>query len=190
MRNCGVQSNGAWCVHSRRDIWAGGPGQRLSLVEDMVTFPDSTVRPYPYLRSPNAVRIAAVEDRHVALVEQDIYLLGRRAVELPGGMVEQTEQPREAAARELAEETGVAAAELTMLGSVASARSLLTETVTLWLATGLTHGQPAPEPAEQSLTTKWVLIREAVRMALDGVIVDAASAALLLHLHARTEPTP
>src|SRR5580700_9729230 len=53
--------------------------------------------------------IAMTDDRHVVLVRQFRVGTAEVCLEIPGGMVDEGEQPRDAAARELAEETGYTA---------------------------------------------------------------------------------
>jgi 8-oxo-dGTP pyrophosphatase MutT (NUDIX family) len=177
-------SSRGWHRHGSRIVYTGGPGGCIRLVEDRVTRPDATEGTYPYLAVPDVVRVLAVEDGRAALIEQTIYLLDQPVVELPGGWVDTDETIGRAAVRELAEETGLRAETVRSLGSVISARSLATERVHLWLATNLTHGQPAIEPNEAGLVMRWYLWPTVVELAVGGEIEDAASVAAILRAHA------
>lgn len=94
-------------------------------------------------RNIRAAVIAAVEDGHVLLVEQYRVPLGRNCLELPAGLIgddpgEEREDTLVAAGRELEEETGYHAAQLTDVGTFYSSPGMVSECFTLVRATGLT----------------------------------------------------
>ena len=94
-----------------------------------------------------AVAVIATTDSHeLVLVEQMRVPMGARCLELPAGLVGDTEADRgeamlDAARRELLEETGYAAAAFEHLYSVATSPGLTSETIDLFRATGLTKKQ-------------------------------------------------
>ncbi|MXP43135.1 NUDIX hydrolase [Allopontixanthobacter sediminis] len=95
-------------------------------------------------RNIRAAVIAAVEDDHVLLVEQYRVPLGRNCLELPAGLIgdgegDEGEETLVAAGRELEEETGYRAAELTDLGTYYSSPGMVSESFTLVRASGLTR---------------------------------------------------
>ncbi len=89
----------------------------------------------------HAAVILALDDGHVLLVEQFRVPLKANCLELPAGLVgDETagERIESAAARELEEETGYAAAHIEVIGEFASSPGMVSETFTLVRAHGLT----------------------------------------------------
>ncbi len=95
-------------------------------------------------RNIRAAVILAVDDDHVILVEQFRIPLGRRTIELPAGLVGdddggEHEDPLTAAIRELEEEAGYRASHIDVIGEFYSSPGMVTESFTLYRATGLTQ---------------------------------------------------
>lgn len=99
---------------------------------------------WEYVTRSNAIGVVAVvamhEDGRVVLVEQVRVPVDSSVVELPAGLVGDTandETLLEAAQRELLEETGYIAREWRRLGAAATSPGLTDETITFFLAEGL-----------------------------------------------------
>lgn len=76
-------------------------------------------REFTVVSAPDWVNVVALTaDGRVVLVRQFRYGTDAFSLEIPGGVIEAGEDPRAAAARELAEETGYAGGEPRLLGSV------------------------------------------------------------------------
>ena len=92
-----------------------------------------------------AVILALTEAREIVLVEQYRVPHGARTIELPAGLIGDTDADDTApaaAARELHEETGCAAACWDNLGDFATSPGMSSEMFTLFRATGLTRTGP------------------------------------------------
>jgi ADP-ribose pyrophosphatase len=164
-------------------------GRILALRVDRVRMPDGAVATREVVEHFGAVAIAAVnEDRDIALVYQYRHPLGRRLWELPAGLMDTVgEDPLTTAARELKEETGVAAEEWRVLVDTATSPGFTDEAVRIYLATGLTDvGRPDGQDEEADLTVHWVGIEQATQMVLSGEIVNAVAAAGVLAAYAAT----
>ncbi|MBB4613134.1 NUDIX hydrolase [Novosphingobium taihuense] len=90
-------------------------------------------------RNIKAAVILAIEDGHVLLVEQFRVPLGRPCIELPAGLIgdeagAENEDPADAAARELEEETGYRPGRIESLGEFHSSPGMVTEAFTLFRA--------------------------------------------------------
>jgi len=86
--------------------------------------------------------VAVTDDGKLLLVEQYRPPVGRRVVELPAGLAgdeagTENEALAAAAARELLEETGYEAGEMTLLGAGVPSAGLCDEVITLFRAAGL-----------------------------------------------------
>jgi ADP-ribose pyrophosphatase len=100
-------------------------------------------------RGIQAAVILAIEEAadgpHVLLVDQFRVPLGRRCIELPAGLVgdhHEGEDNSVAAARELEEETGFRPAAMESLGEFFSSPGMVSESFTLFRATGLVRTGP------------------------------------------------
>ena len=99
-------------------------------------------------------------------------------LELPAGTLEPGEPPAEAAAREIREETGMAAKNLKEIGSFYLAPGYSTELMHVFLATGLTPA-PLTADADEFLTVETHAVVEAFELAESGKLSDAKSLAAL-----------
>ncbi|WP_189327390.1 NUDIX domain-containing protein [Streptomyces flaveus] len=145
-----------------------------------MTRPDGGQGPYDWVETPDQVRIAALVDGRLLVVEQYHYLVGP-LWQLPGGTVDpDDENPQAAARRELAEETGYLGGVWTSQGDLFPLPGTTSARVHLWRAEHLTPGPAAPEPAEADLRVHHVPLADAAREALHGRLRCAPSAALVL----------
>ena len=159
-------------------------GRLLDVRRDVVRLPDGGEAVREYVRHPGAVLIVPLlEDGRVVLVRQFRYPHGRDFVELPAGKLEPGEPHLETAKRELAEETGYAAAEWRRLGVIHPSVGYTDEAIELWLAQGLSPGVPRPD-GEEFLEVLELPLEEAVARVRDGRISDGKTAVALLWLRA------
>ncbi|WP_442941699.1 NUDIX domain-containing protein [Nocardia sp. NBC_00416] len=162
-------------------------GAILALRVDRVEMPDGRIAEREVVEHHGAVAVAAVDDDgRVVLIRQYRHPLGARLLELPAGLIDIAgEDPLQAAQRELAEETGLAAREWSVLVDVALSPGFTDEALRVYLARGLTETErPAPEHEEADLELVRMPVAEAVRAALSGSIVNATAVAGLLALSA------
>ena len=112
--------------------------------------------------------------------------VGRTLLELPAGTLDRVESLEAAARRELAEETGYRAGQMTPAGEFWMSPGILRERMHLFVAEDLVAGSQALEPGEQ-IRTRVVSTKEAIAMCLDGRIEDAKTIIGLLLLAKRTQ---
>ncbi|WP_330254060.1 NUDIX hydrolase [Nocardia sp. NBC_00565] len=162
-------------------------GAILALRLDQVAMPGGRVVEREVIEHHAAVAVAAIDDAdNVVLIRQYRHPLGTRLLELPAGLLDVPgEDPLEAAKRELAEETGLAAREWAVLVDVALSPGFTDEALRVYAARGLYEtDRPEPELEEADLELVRMPVNEAVRAALAGEIVNATAVAGVLALAA------
>jgi ADP-ribose pyrophosphatase len=138
------------------------------------------------VRHPGAAAVLPLHaDGSLTLVHVHRHAAGGPLLELPAGLLEPGEDPRAAAARELAEEAQLRAGVLVPLGRVWTAPGYTDEQVHLFLGLELSEVSAPPDPDEHLAPVR-ITVEEAWRRVRDGRIADAKTiCALHLGLGAR-----
>ena len=124
------------------------------------------------IQHPPSVVLIVVEGGELVLVRQTRRGSGTRTLELPSGKLEEDEAPADAAARELAEECGLAAQRLTAIGTFWAAPGYSTELVHVFEASGLSEADPADLDDDEDIEVERLPLAGAL-----GELDDAASIA-------------
>jgi 8-oxo-dGTP pyrophosphatase MutT (NUDIX family) len=153
--------------------------QWITLRRDETERRDGFRGSYAYVQKRNFALIIPAENGGFHLVEEYRYPLGRRGWSFPQGGFPHDESgtAEELARLELAQETGLRAARLTHLGTVAAAHGMTNQYGEYFLATGLTPGPSDLEPEELDLRHEWVPRDVFEEMISDRRIVDDSTLA-------------
>jgi len=175
----------AFPVRESRRIYRG---RVMALRADQVEMPGGRVATREIVEHPGAVAIAAVDEQdRLAVIEQYRHAVGRRLCELPAGLLDvEGEDPAKTAARELAEEAGLAATEWSVLVDLVASPGFTDESVRVYLASGLSE-VPRPDlgdDEEADLQVGWLPLDDAVRQVLAGEIVNSTTVAGILAVYA------
>ena len=114
-------------------------GRVVRLFVDTVALPNGESSIREYVRHIGAVAVLPLtEEGEVICVKQYRYAHGTVLTEIPAGKLDSADEDhREAALRELREETGAVPSSLTYLGLFRSTPAILNEKIDLYLAEGL-----------------------------------------------------
>jgi ADP-ribose pyrophosphatase len=160
-------------------------GRVFNLDSESVRMPNGRETTLDVIRHPGAATIVPLTaDGDVLLVRQYRHATREWLLEVPAGTLAAGETPEACARREVAEETGHEAAELTPLGSIWTTPGFTDERIWMFLARGLT---PCAQNLDddESLVVERVRFAAAVAMAEGGEISDAKSICSLLRARAR-----
>jgi ADP-ribose pyrophosphatase len=165
-------------------------GRVIEVRVDDVRMSDGKVAQREIVTHPGAVAIVALDDEgKIVLVNQYRHPVRARLDELPAGLLDVDGEPAlEAAQRELAEETGLAADEWHVLVDLYSSPGMTDEAVRIFLARGLAPagGEFEPEHEEITMHVFRESLSESVRRVLNGSIVNASAVAgILAAVHGR-----
>jgi ADP-ribose pyrophosphatase len=164
-------------------------GKLVKLYKDTVELPDGQRAYREIVKHPGAVAmVPLLPDGRVLLVRQYRTAAQRVLLEIPAGTLEPGEDPLEAAARELQEETGYRPGRLVRLGAEYTAPGYTSELIHLFLATELETARLEADD-DEFIEVVSLPFEEALRRVVAGEIPDGKTQVGLL-LAARYLPHP
>lgn len=154
--------------------------QAFSVENLRVRLPDQREGEYNLVRHNDSVTILPLDEGgNIWFVTQ--FRMGSESIllELPAGVMNSGEDPRECAMREVREEIGMAAGSLEALGAIYLAPGYSSEINHVFLATQL-YPAPLAQDEDEFLGLEKVSASQALELAISGRLQDSKSLAALL----------
>ena len=135
------------------------------------------------LESPDWMNVIPVTpDGNVVFVHQFRHGTEAIMMEIPGGLVDPGEEPAETARRELLEETGYAADEIVLLGTVSPNPAFMGNTLYSYLALGARKVQEAELEDSEDIEVEEVPLAKVAELIKNGRVNHSLVVAAFYHL--------
>jgi 8-oxo-dGTP pyrophosphatase MutT (NUDIX family) len=173
----GSQQENPWRTLGSRVVYRNS---WIVLREDTVIRPDGEDGIYSVVEiRPSCGVVAVRDDDQIALVSQWRYVHGKMSLEIPTGGSDPGETPLTAAKRELAEETGLAAASWTELGAIDNSNGVTTDVSHMFLARDLS-ATVQERQGDERIELVWLPFADVVARVMSGEITESVSVAAIL----------
>ncbi|MFD2082555.1 NUDIX hydrolase [Actinopolymorpha cephalotaxi] len=171
----------AWRIHGERTIY-DNEWVRLDLVDveppGVRRFEHHVVR-----LGRAAVAVVVDDDDRVLMLWRYRFVIGRWGWELPGGLVDEGEDAKDAAAREVEEETGWRPHSLEHAISYQPVVGMVDATHEIFIGRGATFVGDPVDPEEAGLVT-WIPLADVGELMTRGELLGSGTLIGLLHLMA------
>ena len=157
-------------------------GNYLKISNIKVELPNGKVTTRDIINHPGACAIIPfIDNDTILLIEQFRKPLNKTILEIPAGKLNTNECILDCAHRELEEETGYKAKEMTYLGSIATVPGFCDEIIHLFKATNLSMGSKCCDEDEFT-EVKFLNLNDVKSMVKSGQIIDAKTISILAYL--------
>lgn len=147
-------------------------GKVITLQVDTVALPDGKEATREIVRHPGASAVIALLDGKLLVVDQYRKPLDKFQIEIPAGKLDAGEDPMEAAARELEEETGYRAKNLMLVSAFYTSPGFADEKLYLYFSDQLEAGEQHLD-ADEDLRVEAITMEQADAYMAEGRISDA-----------------
>lgn len=154
-------------------------GKIVNLRRDEALLPDGKPCLREVVEHSGGASVLCVREGKVALVRQFRYAYGEELLEIPAGKLNPGEDPKEAAARELEEETGLSAGKLDLLLTLYPTPGYSNEKIYIYIASDVYEGRQHLDE-DEFLSVVYMPVEEALAKIASGEIKDAKTIAALL----------
>lgn len=163
-------------ILNRQDVYSG---RAFDVQRVHLQLPNGQPATYDLVLHPDSVSIVPLTSGgDLLFVRQYRIGAGKALLELPAGVMEPGENPQDCAARELREETGMAAAQLMLLGQAHLTPGYCTELMYFFFASQL-YPAPLQADADEFLHLEAIPAPKALEMARRGQDFDSKTLAAL-----------
>jgi ADP-ribose pyrophosphatase len=168
-----------WKTVSSREVYKN-PWTRVR--EDVAEMPNGRTTIYGVVECGQCVGVLPfIDDGHVLMIRQYRYVFSEdQRWEMPTGGVKSGEPLLDAARRELREEVGYNAAELSHISTYYTSKSIVQEVAHLYLGYDLTEAQAVPDETE-FLEIETFPFELVLKMVLENEIRDSMTVIAVLH---------
>lgn len=151
--------------------------------KDVCEMPDGKiVDAYYVVELPLSVcALAITEDGKALMIKQYRHPIGETIIELPGGFIDEKEDPAKAAARELLEETGYEFSSIEYVGKVAANPGVLSGFTYLYLAQGGKKIASQTLDHNEEIEVLQIPLEEVRAMLANNEIIQALHVSCLLY---------
>jgi ADP-ribose pyrophosphatase len=162
-------------------------GRAVRVDIDTIRAPNGSMLDLEMIRHPGAAAVVPLlsdphaDDPAVLLIRQYRYAAEGELWEIPAGTLDPGESPLECASRELYEETGATAQSFEHLTSIFTTPGFTDEVIHLFLATGITAGEPR-RGSDEFMEVEARPISSVLEMIRNGGMRDAKSMVALLYV--------
>ena len=162
-----------------RDLVAHGA--ILDYYQDTMLIPNGNIAKWDFIKHNGAAAVVPIdEEGRLIMVRQYRNALDRYTLEIPAGGLSSPQEPtRDAAARDLAEETGYRAGELELLLTIRTTVAFCNEKIDIYLARGLEPGNQHLDEDEYVQVGAYTL-EELTEKIYSGEIQDSKTVAAIL----------
>jgi ADP-ribose pyrophosphatase len=148
-------------------------GRQFTFAVDDITLPNGVQTEIALVRHPGSTAIVPIDHRgRVILTRQYRHPVAAYTLEVPAGTMDPGESPLACARRELEEETGFKAGELTEITRVHILPSYSDEVIVVYLARDLTPTRQNPDP-DEIIEVETYPMNDAMQLIEEGNITDA-----------------
>lgn len=167
----------SWIVENSEKIYSG---KAFDVQRDQVRLPDGTLKQRDVVLHPPAVTVLPIDDEsNVWFIRQYRHPVGVSLLELPAGVMDEGETPETAARRELREEIGMSANQLSLISSFYLAPGYSTEIMYAFLARGL-YPDPLKGDDDEFIEIEKIPAATLNREMIQKICQDAKTLAILL----------
>lgn len=172
-----VNEASLWKIHGERVVDDSRRG-RLTIAS--VELPDGVQFEQYVLRLPKSATVAVVRDGQVLMLWRHRFVIDAWVWELPGGYVDDNEDPLVTAAREVEEETGWRPGPLERLASFQPMVATVDSENLVLMAVGAEHISEESRDINEAERVAWIDLEKVPEMMERGEIVGSTSVVALL----------
>jgi ADP-ribose pyrophosphatase len=161
-----------WKVNSTKKVYSD---YLLELYEDLLDIDGKEKIYLRGVRKDYATVVPFVSKDEILVIESYRHLVDSTQIEVPSGYIDEGESPKQAAIRELKEETGHAAKDIISIGDYTLDYSMFEQKGNLFVAYGLAKEQKQSLGIMEKIDTKIMNIKDIRKLLFEGRVLNAAS---------------